>query len=291
MRRLGASDLEVGPIAYGCWRFAGTTTADAHAKVEAALDRGMTLIDTADIYGVDSPAGFGGAESLLGDVLAAVPALRDRMVLATKGGIVPGVPYDSSPTHLRDACEASLRRLRVDTIDLYQLHRPDLLAHPADVAETLIDLREAGKVREVGVSNHTPAQVAALRAHLGDVPLVTTQPEMSLLHLDPIDDGTLDDAMATATTPLAWSPLAGGRLANGEAPDALRTTLDDLAGREGVSATTIALAWVIAHPSRPIPIVGTQQVDRIDEASRADGVTLSRSDWYALVAAAGRDLP
>lgn len=291
MRRLGASDLEVGPIAYGCWRFAGTDVAAAQAKIEAALECDMTLVDTADIYGVDTAEGFGSAESLLGQVLAAAPALRDQMVLATKGGIVPGVPYDSSPTHLRDACEASLRRLRVDTIDLYQLHRPDLLAHPADVAETLIDLREAGKVREVGVSNHTPAQVAALRAHLGDVPLVTTQPEMSLLHLDPIDDGTLDDAMATATTPLAWSPLAGGRLANGEAPDALRTTLDDLAGREGVSATTIALAWVIAHPSRPIPIVGTQQVDRIDEASRADGVTLSRSDWYALVAAAGRDLP
>jgi aryl-alcohol dehydrogenase-like predicted oxidoreductase len=91
-------------------------------------------------------------------VLAAAPQLRDRMVLATKGGITPPVPYDSSPAYLRAACEASLRRMGVDVIDLYQIHRPDLFAHPAEVAATLTGLRDEGKIREVGVSNHTPAK-------------------------------------------------------------------------------------------------------------------------------------
>lgn len=289
-RRLGASGLEVGRISYGCWRFAGTGTDEARAKIEIALDCGMTLIDTADIYGVDGP-GFGAAEDLLGRVLAQEPGLRDRMVLATKGGIDPGVPYDSSPIYLRSACEASLRRLGVEVIDLYQIHRPDLLAHPADVAEVLVELKDAGKVREFGVSNFSPGQHAALQAHLGEVRLVTTQPELSLLHFDPIDDGTLDSAMADDVTPLAWSPLAGGRLVDGPATEPLLQLLDELAEREGVSRTAIALAWVMTHPSGAIPIVGTQRLDRISDAATADQVKLSRSDWYSLIAAAGRDLP
>ena len=289
-RRLGRSDLEVGRIAYGCWRLAGGVD-EARAKVETALDLGMTLIDTADIYGDRRPVGHGAAEELLGRVLAADRGLRDRMVLATKGGIVRGVPYDSSPGYLRDACEASLRRLGVEVIDLYQVHRPDLLAHPADVAATLLELRDAGKVRELGVSNHSPARHAALQRHLGDVALATTQPELSLLHLDPIDDGTLDGAMADDVTPLAWSPLAGGRIATGDAPPELVTRLDELAEREGASRAAVALAWVLAHPAGVIPIVGTQRLDRIADAATATSVHLSRTDWYALTAAAGRDLP
>lgn len=290
-RRLGTSDLVVGRIAYGCWRFAGTSVDDARSKIETAIECGMNLIDTADIYGIDSPAGFGAAEELLGHVLEQEPSLRDRMVLATKGGIDPGIPYDSSPTYLQSACEASLHRLGVEAIDLYQIHRPDLVAHPADVAEVLVALKDAGKVRELGVSNFSPSQHAALQAHLGDVQLVTTQPELSLLHLDPIDDGTLDAAMATEVTPLAWSPLAGGRVATGDAPEPLIQLLDEYAEREGVSRTAIALAWAMAHPSGAIPIVGTQRLDRITDAAAADRVELSRSDWYSLISAAGRDLP
>ena len=290
-RRLGSSDLTVGQVAYGCWRFAGTGVIEAQAKIETALDCGMTLVDTADIYGIDVPGGFGAAEELLGRVLAQEPGLRDRMVLATKGGIAPGVPYDSSPGYLRSACDASLRRLGVDVIDLYQIHRPDLLAHPADVAAVLLELREAGKVRELGVSNFTPSQHAALQTHLGEVALITTQPELSLLHLEPVDDGTLDSAMADGVTPLAWSPLAGGRLATGDEPASLVKLLDELAHREGVSRTAVALAWVMAHPSGAIPIIGTQRLDRITDAATAAQVNLTRTDWYSLVAAAGRVLP
>ena len=141
-RRLGSSDLQVGPIAYGCWRLAEGDSAEARGKIEAALDTGWNLIDTADIYGFDGQEGFGRAESLLGEVLTEAPALRQQMVLATKGGIRPGVPYDSSPEYLRSACEASLRRLGVDVIDLYQIHRPDTLTHPEELASALMELQE-----------------------------------------------------------------------------------------------------------------------------------------------------
>lgn len=296
--QLGDTDLKVGPIAYGCWRFADTADAavGAQAKIEAALDAGMNLIDTADIYGVDGPGGFGSAEALLGDVLRAAPELRDQMVLATKGGIVPGVPYDS--TDLRAACEASLRRLGVDVIDLYQVHRPDLLAHPGAVAEALTGLVEDGLVRAVGVSNHSASQFRALQAHMGPVRLATVQPEFSLAHLDPLDDGVLDQAMTAGCTPLAWSPLGGGRLLRAAADkravgerEVLDSVLTELAVREGVATSAVALAWVMAHPSSPVPIIGTQRPDRIREAAAATRFELSRADWYRLTEAAGRDLP
>ena len=167
----------VGPLSFGLWRYTNPDVAVAHSLLETALDAGLNLIDNADVYGFDwGGTGFGRVEEILGSVLASAPALRDRMVLATKGGIMPPIPYDSSPTYLRSACEASLRRMNVEVIDLYQIHRPDLLAHPADVAATLSALRDEGKIREVGVSNHTPAQVAALAAHL-PFPIASNQPE------------------------------------------------------------------------------------------------------------------
>jgi 6-dehydroglucose reductase len=261
--------------------------------VEGALDAGLNLIDTADVYGLDwGGAGFGACEELLGHVLAAAPGLRDRMVLATKGGIAPPTPYDSSPGALRAACEASLRRLHVDVIDLYQIHRPDLLSHPADVAATLTELRDAGKIREAGVSNHTPAQVAALQAHL-PFPLVSNQPQYSAVHLDPLRDGTFDACMRDRVVPLVWSPLAGGRLATGDGvrPELL-DVVDGLAAREGVDRGTIALAFALAHPARPVAILGTQRPERIAASLGALGVTLDRADAYAIIQASeGRPLP
>ena len=289
-RRLGSLG-DIGALAFGQWRF---TTADpGHAQhlVEIALDSGMNLIDTADVYGLDwGGTGFGEVEALLGRVLAGAPRLRDSMVLATKGGIVPPVPYDSSAPALRYACEQSLRRLGVDVIDLYQIHRPDLLTHPGVVAETLTALREEGKIREVGVSNHTPAQTEALQAHLGFA-LVSTQPEYSANHLAPLRDGSFDLCMRTGLVPLAWSPLAGGALATGDgiAP-ALLAVLDELAEREGVERSHIALAFVLAHPARPVAIIGTQSVDRIVDVNRCRSVVLDRHDVYRIIQA-GEGVP
>jgi predicted oxidoreductase len=213
-------------------------------------------------------------------------------VLATKGGIRPPVPYDSSAAYLRSACEASLRRMRVEVIDLYQIHRPDMLTHPAEVAATLAGLREEGKIREVGVSNHTPAQVAALAAHL-PFPIVTNQPEYSAVHLDPLRDGTFDDCMRTGTVPLAWSPLGGGRLAAGDGvrPELL-AVIDRLAEREGVDRATVAVAFVLAHPAAPIAIIGSQRPDRITASRAALDVALTREDVYSIIQASeGVPLP
>ena len=291
-RTIGA-DLRVGPLAYGCWRLVAMPPADAAVRIETALDAGLTLIDTADVYGLDhGGVGFGTAEELLGKVLAEQPGLRDRMVLATKGGILPPTPYDSSPAYLEQACDDSLRRLGVDVIDLYQIHRPDSFTHPADVAAALTALRDAGKVREVGISNHTPAQHDALQAHL-DFPLASIQPQLSAAHVDPIFDGTLDAAMRHGTAVLAWSPLAGGALATGDGarPD-LISTLDRLAEREGVTRVDVAHAFVLAHPSKPLPIVGSITPERIASAPAALDVTLERTDVYDLIeASTGEPLP
>ena len=283
----------VGPLSFGLWRYTNPDVVVAQGLLETALDAGMNLVDNADVYGFDwGGTGFGRVEEILGSVLAVAPRLRDRMVLATKGGIMPPIPYDSSPTYLRSACEASLRRMNVEVIDLYQIHRPDLLTHPADVAATLAALRDEGKIREVGVSNHTPAQVAALAAHL-PFPIVSNQPEFSALHLDPMRDGTFDACMGAGTVPLAWSPLGGGRLATGDdvRPELLEV-LDRLAEREGVDRATLAIAFVLAHPAAPIAIIGSQNPERITGTTAALDVELTRSDMYAIIQASeGVPLP
>jgi aryl-alcohol dehydrogenase-like predicted oxidoreductase len=293
-RALGAGGLTVSPLAWGMWRFKGDDLAAAQARVEAALAAGIDLFDTADIYGPDNGEPFGAAESLLGRVFAGSPGLRDGLVLATKGGIEMGVPYNSSADYLERACEASLRRLRVERIDLYQIHRPDILAHPAEVAAALERLRAAGKIAEVGVSNHTPAQVRALIAHL-PFPLAAIQPEFSPLEIAPIFDGILDQAMELGLCVLAWSPLAGGLLASpGDYRRAVEVSgvLRTLAEVHGVDPPAIACAWIMTHPARPIPIIGSQRPERIAEAAQASRVTLSRAEWYAvLVAARGEPLP
>ena len=291
-RRLGTLG-EVGPIGFGHWRFVGHDVATATALMEAALDAGMNLIDTADVYGLDwGGTAFGQAEELLGEVLAANAGLRDRIVLATKGGILPPVPYDSSPARLRAALDDSLRRLRTDHIDLYQIHRPDMYSHPAEVAGTLDAFIDAGKVRAVGVSNHTPAQTEALVSHLRH-PLTTIQPQYSVAHLVPQRDGTLDLAMRIGAVPLAWSPLGGGGVLTGEGiRTELGRDLDRIAAREGVDRAAVALAFVLAHPSTPVAIVGSQSPERLRAATSALDIELSRQDVYDLVQASeGQPLP
>lgn len=293
-RALGASGLLVSPLAWGMWRFAGDDLASARSRVEAALDAGINLFDTADIYGAGGPDGFGGAEALFGRLLTDMPALRERIILATKGGIVPGVPYDSSADYLESALTASLRRLRTDRIDLYQIHRPDLLAHPAELAETLMRFVRSGQVRAIGVSNYTPAQTAALQKFLPH-PLASHQPEFSPLHTAPLFDGVLDQAMASDMAVLAWSPLAGGRLGKPEARSRsaeVAGLLDERAAACGVSRAVAAYAWLMAHPSRPIPIIGTQQPQRIREAADVFKVSWTRQQWYAVLEASrGEALP
>ena len=283
----------MGPLGVGCWRFVARPDDELRAVVETGLDLGMNLVDTADIYGLGwGGQAFGEAEDNLGRVMAGTPGMRDRMVLATKGGIVPGVPYNSGAEAITAACEASLRRLRTEVIDLYQIHRPDMLTHPAELAEALDRLRSAGKIREAGVSNFTPGQHEALAAHL-PFPLATTQPEYSAAHLAPLRDGTFDLCMRDGVLPLAWSPLGGGRLAEGSGvrPELL-AVIDRLAERESVDRATLAVAFVLAHPSRPVALLGTQRPERLSSLALAARVHLDRNDVYDVIEASeGQRLP
>lgn len=290
-RPLGRSGLLVSPMAWGMWRLTGDDVAAARRAIDAALAAGITLFDTADIYG-DYGAdriGFGEAETLFGRALAEAPAYRDAMTIATKGGIRPGIPYDSSAAYLADALDASLARMGVESVDLYQIHRRDLMTHPHEVAGALTRMVEAGKARAIGVSNHSPAEFDALQAFLGQ-PIASTQPEFSALHTAPLFDGTLDQAMRLDVAVLAWSPLGGGRLASEEHPAAV--ALAAHGARYGVDGATAALAWVMAHPARIIPIVGSQNPARIAASSDVYKVEWTRAEWYAVLQAGmGEPLP
>lgn len=294
-RQLGPSGIAISPIAWGMWRLAegGRSTAAAARLVHAALDSGITLLDTADIYGFNGDGGFGDAEALLGDVLAAEPSLRGRMVLATKGGIMPPRPYDQSSEYLRSAIDASLVRLKTDSVDLWQIHRPDILAHPQEVARVLDDAVTSGKVRTLGVSNFTQTQISALN-HFLSHKLVSTQPEISPLRIDCFENGELDQAMQLGLTPLAWSPLGGGRIAGAESDreKAVIAELDRVAADKGISRAVAAYSWLLAHPAGIVPIIGSQQPERIAEGAAALTVQWTRADWYSvLVAARGERLP
>jgi predicted oxidoreductase len=292
-RPLGKSGIAVGPIAWGMWRFGNSSVEEGRALVEAALGAGVTLFDTADIYGFNGSSGFGDAEALLGRVFAQAPGLRGQMALATKGGITPPVPYDQSRDYLMQALEASLTRLGVEQVDLYQVHRPDILTHPEELAHTLEAMIASGKVRAVGVSNFTVSHTRALAAYLS-VPLASIQPEFSPLALEPIEGGLLDLAMELDLAVLAWSPLGGGRIGAPEDERSRRVAaaLDRVAGAAGVSRAAAAYSWIMAHPARPIPIVGTQNVQRIAEIAEVYRVHWTRQDWYdVLVASRGERLP
>ncbi len=289
---LGKSGLHVSPLSWGMWRFAGADMGTATRLVETAIDHGLTFLDTAAIYGAGAQ-GFGAAEALLGDVLRANPGLRQRMVLASKGGIEPGVPYDSSAANVAATIDASLKRLGTDHLDLWMVHRPDPLTHPAEVAGALDAAVASGKVRAVGVSNYTVPMVRALLAHLKS-PLACNQIEFSPLTIALVSDGILDLAMETGHGVMAWSPLGGGRIAQpGDAREAaVAAALDAHGARQSVSREVAAYAWVLAHPARPVCIVGSQKAGRIAEAGTALGVTWTRTEWYAVLEAArGEKLP
>jgi predicted oxidoreductase len=309
--QIGTSPLVASRLAYGCWRIAGwergemTPEREAAGRraVIAAYEAGYTLFDHADIYAQ------GRAESLFGRVLREVSGMRDQVVVATKCGIRPGgdprpdtpARWDFSAEHILDACEASLRRLDVETIDVLMLHRPDYLADPEEIATAFTALHAAGKVRYFGVSNFRPSLVAAVQAAC-PLPLVVHQVEASLAKLDALTDGTLDQCLATRLTPMAWSPLAGGLLGEGATRllpaqrdyhvEPVVAALDAVADELGANRPAVALAWLLKHPGRIMPVVGSTDPDRIRSAADSTEIELSREQWYRLLAAAqGMPLP
>ena len=311
--QVGTSPLRSAPLAYGCWRIAGyqgsagltpELEAKGRAAVVAAYEAGYTLFDNADIYG------RGHAERIFGDVLKSIPGMRDRIGIITKCGVryagdpEPDSPqrWDFSSEHILRSCEGSLQRMGVETIDLYLLHRPDFLANLEEIAAAFVELQRSGKVRFFGVSNFRPSLVSALQKYC-PMKLICNEVEISLGCRNTLEDGTLDQCMEEKITPLAWSPLARGFMGEGGVnarpgmesqygADKVIPLLDELARKYGVERAGIALAWLLKHPAKIIPILGSTTPDRILEATRAVNLELTREDWYRLLLAArGNPLP
>jgi predicted oxidoreductase len=305
---LGRSALRSSRLAYGCWRIARTGEAatdyqTARTAVLTALECGYTLFDHADIYC------SGRAEEVFGKLMKELKGERERILITTKCGIrLPGdrakdspYRYDFSREYIVGQAEASLRRLGIARIDFYQLHRPDYLMDSHEVAAAFDQLSREGKVGEFGVSNFAPSQVALLQSAWSR-PLIVNQIELSLTALAPLSDGTLDQCQQHGITPLAWSPLGGGLLADG-ALDILPhqqkyrvadtvATIDQIAQSRGASRVAVALAWLLKHPANIVPIIGSINPDRIREAAAATQTELSREEWYRLLTVArGEPLP
>ena len=289
-----APGLTLSRIVYGMWRVMDDVSdpRQVHGKLEACLEHGITTLDLADIYGHYL------AESALGGVFRTTPQLRDRLEIVTKCGIVlPGGPvptrvkhYDTSARHIRASVEASLAKMRIERIDLLLLHRPDPMMRPDETAGILETLVAEGKVRAVGVSNFAPHDWTLLEAALS-LPLVTNQIEVSLTAPKALLDGQIAVLQAKAVHPMAWSPLGRGAIFGAASPR-LGETLDDIARRHGTGRAAVALAWLMAHPSGILPVVGTNRPERIREMAAATTVDMDRQTWFELLAAAtGQEAP
>ncbi|MTI43101.1 putative oxidoreductase [Roseibium hamelinense] len=296
MQRLSLTpDLEFSRLVYGMWRLGdGTDTSPAHveAKVQSCLDQGITTFDQADIYG-----GYQ-AEALLGAALKANPSLRAKMEIVTKCDIIAPMGryasasvkhYDTSRAHIEQSVETSLREMAIDTIDLLLIHRPDPLMDHHETGSALDDLVKSGKVRAVGVSNFRPWDWDLLQSAM-TTKLATNQIEISLSEIGPFTNGDLAFHQKLGTRLMAWSPLGGGSVMTGQGQ--LGSVLDEIAADAGVDRSAVAIAFLLAHPAGIIPVMGTNNLERIGKISDAIKVKLDRETWYRLYEAAlGKEVP
>lgn len=289
------SDLSFSQLIYGMWRIGDvedTSPATVEAKIQACLDQGITTFDQADIYG-----GYV-AEAILGGALKANPGLRNQMEIVTKCDIVAPIGryadkkvkyYDTSRAHIEASVEMSLRDMAIDHIDLLLIHRPDPLMDHHETGAALDDLVTSGKVRSVGVSNFRPWDWELLQSAM-KTKLATNQIEISLAEISPFTNGDLAFHQKEATPLMAWSPLGGGSLMTGDSPLAQR--LDAIAADQGVDRAAVAVAFLLRHPAKILPVMGTNNLDRIKTISDALKVQLDRETWFLLYEAAlGTEVP
>ncbi|HEX6704531.1 MAG TPA: aldo/keto reductase [Albitalea sp.] len=286
----------LSPIVAGAWRMAawGWSVQERLRWIEQCIELGVTSFDHADIYGNYS------VEGLFGEALALRPSLRQDIQLISKVGIKlvsarrPGHRvhrYDTSAEHIRWTVDNSLRELRAEQLELLLIHRPDALMDADEVAGAFESLRAAGKVRHFGVSNFTPAQFDLLHDRF---PLATHQIELHPLRREPLSDGTLDQLQRLRIRPMIWSPLAGGALFTGDddASRRVQLALNGIAQRRGVEPATIAYAWLLRLPSRPVPVAGSRRIDALREAVAALRLQLDADDWTEIwEAATGHEVP
>jgi len=301
--RLGTSALEVPVIAVGCMRINRLNKNEAERFLRTALEEGANFFDHADIYG------GGACEELFADAIGMNDDVRERIILQSKCGIRKGM-YDFSKEHILNSVDGILKRLKTDYLDVLLLHRPDALVEPEEVAEAFDLLESSGKVRHFGVSNHNPMQIQLLKKWVKQ-PIVANQLQLSITHATMIsaginvnmendaavnrDGSVLDFCRLHDITIQPWSPFQYGFfegvfLGSDKFPE-LNRKLDEIAGRYGVSTTTIAIAWLLRHPARMQPVIGTMNIQRLKDCCRASEIELTREEWYEIYRAAGNRLP
>ena len=298
---LGKSGLKVPTIAVGCMRINNMTESEASAFVDTALSYGANFFDHADIYG------RGRSEEVFGKAIRGTK--REEVFIQTKCGIYNGT-YDFSYEHIVSSVDGSLKRLGTDYIDVLLLHRPDALVEPEEVARAFSYLKETGKVRNFGVSNHNPYQIQLLQKAL-DMPLCANQLQLSIMHTAMIDaginvnmynesatvreGGVLDFCRLNDITIQPWSPVQYGFfegcfIDNDKFPE-LNTVLQEIGNKYGVSKTTVSIAWLLRHPAKMQPVTGTTTLTRLVDCLKASEISLTRQEWYAIYKAAGNKLP
>ena len=301
--KIARCDLDASEIALGCMRIASLSNQDIATLIHTALDAGITFFDHADVYG------GGKSEEKFAEALDMTPRLRDTMILQTKVGIRKG-SFDFSKEHILEAVEGSLNRLRTDHLDVLLLHRPDALVEPEEVAEAFTILQDSGKVKYFGVSNQNPMQIELLTKFVKQ-PLIINQLQLSITNTGMIDAGInvnmkidssivrdssiLDYCRLKEITIQPWSPFQYGFfegvfLDNDKFPE-LNAQINTIAASRGVTNTAIAIAWLLRHPARMQPILGTTNPTRVKDACKASDVKLTRQEWYAIYLAAGNKLP
>ncbi|GGM22185.1 oxidoreductase [Paraliobacillus quinghaiensis] len=301
--KLGTSDLEVGEIALGCMRMDGLTKNEAAHVIDNALDLGVNLFDHADIYG------GGKSEEVFAKAIEMNPSIREKMFLQSKCGIRNGF-FDFSKEHILSSVEGSLKRLNTDYLDTFLLHRPDTLVEPEEVAEAFSILKESGKVRYFGVSNQNPMQVELLQKYLKD-DLIINQMQLSIMHTPMIDAGLnvnmqhdkaidrensaleycrLNDITVQAWSPFQYGMIKGVFVGNDSFPE-VNGKLQELAEKKGVTDSAIAIAWILRHPAKIQPVVGTMNPSRLADIEKASHITLTREEWYEVYRSAGNTLP
>ncbi|MBE0697247.1 MAG: aldo/keto reductase [Anaerolineaceae bacterium] len=297
------SNLNVSEISLGCMRISGMSNQDISTLIHTALDEGINFFDHADIYG------GGKSEARFSEALNMNTGLREKMILQTKCGISKGY-FDFSKQHILEAVDGSLKRLRTDFIDVLLLHRPDALVEPEEVAEAFTILENSGKVKYFGVSNQNPMQIDLLRKFVKQK-ILFNQLQFSITNTGMIDAGInvnmeidrsinrdgsiLDYCRLNDITIQPWSPFqygffAGVFLDNEKFPE-LNQKIDAIAKSKGVTNTAIAIAWILRHPAKMQPIVGTTNPGRLKDICKASDVTLTRPEWYEIYLAAGNKLP
>jgi predicted oxidoreductase len=290
-----AQGLSFSRLVYGMWRLADdsdTSVKHVDAKINAALDQGITTFDQADIYG-----GYT-AEAVMGKAMKVNPSLRQRMEIVSKCDIIIDAGrhsgarvkhYDTTAAHINASVDASLSEMGVDDIDVLLVHRPDPLMDHHETGAALDALVDVGKVRAVGVSNFRPWDWNLLQSAMRH-PLVTNQIELSLKHIAPLTNGDLAFHQQHGHVVMAWSPLGGGDLMT--ASNELTHRLDSIAKRSGVDRAAVATAFLLAHPAKITPVLGTNNLERISSISAAETVQLDRQDWFSLYEAAlGSEVP